>query len=598
MKRMFAAIAMSGLGVALSFAVIPDGYYSELDGKQGVELQSAIKALSDGHNVVTYGDKSWSAFEKTDMRMVDGREAWRDMYSNNLVWLPGHDGMNLEHSVANSWWGGKKGSLAAYSDLFLLNPSDADANNAKNNNPPGEVVDARILDNGLLLVGTPAEGQGGGSTSVFEPADEYKGDFARAYFYVFSAYSDLAWDEKYAYVYGTDGKLQQWVVDLLLEWNRIDPVDSNELNRNDEIYKLQNNRNPFIDYPALAEYVWGEKNAEVFSLAGETSAVAIDRPDAPIFPDAWTVGVNTYLRRWWDGFTQQIEYDGDSLWVSIDGRDYYEPVNGVEFDPALKGESHTIKAYVENEINGVKYRSSVSTLELHARNESEPDYSYARWSRVGADYSFAAAECPYIILSSNVLHAMSSEFGQSSSSMFMREAGFVEFDESGLVVDLQPDAAIVEIEQVGEDGKYRLGIKDINGNFKGYWNTTAKNKMKLDMETYTPGVPSIAEDETFVYTFDSYGTLQYNKTSPRFLNYESKQTSIYLYSLKDYEHPVSGVEELEKAQDWSIGVAPGEIIAPEGASVYDLNGRKINGNELSHGVYIVIGNGRSHKVIL
>ena len=44
------------------------------------------------------------------------------------------------------------------------------------------------------------------------------------------------------------------------------PVSKKEIDRNNAIYAIQHNRNPYIDYPALAEYIWGDKQNETFSL--------------------------------------------------------------------------------------------------------------------------------------------------------------------------------------------------------------------------------------------------------------------------------------------------------------------------------------------
>ncbi len=88
--------------------------------------------------------------------------------------------------------GRERGSEAAYQDLFHLNPSNSDANNAKSNNPIGIVGGNPAFDNGLVLIGAPAAGYGGGASKVFEPADEYKGDFARAYLYIMTAYDAIS----------------------------------------------------------------------------------------------------------------------------------------------------------------------------------------------------------------------------------------------------------------------------------------------------------------------------------------------------------------------------------------------------------------------
>lgn len=111
----------------------PSGYYDTLEGKCGVELMKAVKALGAGHKVISYGDRTWEAFKSTDIRTIDGVDYWWDMYSTNLVEATGHEGLNIEHSVANSWWGKTRND--AFKDIVHLNPADKDANNRKSNYP-------------------------------------------------------------------------------------------------------------------------------------------------------------------------------------------------------------------------------------------------------------------------------------------------------------------------------------------------------------------------------------------------------------------------------------------------------------------------------
>lgn len=599
-NRMLFTAAVSCIGGNL-FAAVPSNYYNSLDGKNGESLETAIRTLAAGHTVVTYNTKTWSAFEKTDVREYNGKQVWWDMYSNNIVYTGEHGALNIEHAVANSWWGGKNGSNAAYSDLFLLNPSDAVANGKKGDYPPGETSDARILDNGLFRVGTPVSGQGGGASSVFEPADEYKGDFARAFFYVFMSYDDLTtWKAETQYVYDADNNLKPWAVELLLKWHREDPVDSKEINRNDEVYKLQTNRNPFIDYPELAEYIWGSRKGETFNLGEVSVAEATERPLAPTFPGGRVVGVNTYTKRWWDGFAQPIDCEDGDLMLSLDGRDYYKSPRGVlEFDPADDGETHVVKAYAVKEVNGLTLKSPVATLTLIARDPNITEYSTARWEKLTADMPVTdLSDNKWIVVSSNSYTPMSST-GGTTATKYLEPAGLVDFADE-YIVELPLETAVVEFEPVG-NGKYRLMINDIRGNFKGNWNATAKNSMKLDASTYTPGTwEGMGDDDTFKFRFDQYGSLLFNKTQVRYVNYEdnANQTPVYLYRYLDMNGGLTGITLPEEDSNWAVGIDGNNIILPEGAAVYDLNGRRVNGNNLGRGVYIVVGNGRSVKIIL
>ncbi|MCM1152244.1 MAG: endonuclease [Muribaculum sp.] len=248
-----------------ALAQAPADYYSSLEGKCGAALMQAAKDRVKNHTVISYGNNTWEAFRTTDVREVDGKEYWWDMYSNNLVLVSsGHDGLNIEHSVANSWWGKTKND--AYKDLFHLNPSNAEANNRKANYPLGEIYGNPTWTNGVTNVGYPVNGQGGGCTYVYEPADDYKGDFARTFMYIFTVYNDISWKDNTAWMYSTSNVtlFKPWAVELLLRWSEEDPVDAKEASRNEAIYKIQKNRNPFIDCPQLAEYIWGSKSTVPF----------------------------------------------------------------------------------------------------------------------------------------------------------------------------------------------------------------------------------------------------------------------------------------------------------------------------------------------
>lgn len=275
----------------------PQGYYDSLNGKKGVELKKAVKAAAaKGFSAISYGDDTWDAFLSTDVRTVNGQRCWWDMYSdNNVTVASGHPGMNIEHSVANSWWGGTKNN--AYKDIVHLNPSDADANNRKSNYPLGE-VGSSTWSNGVTFVGKPGNSTGGGASYVYEPHDMYKGDFARVFMYMFTLYDDIAWrtTSGYGYMYdpSDDYMFKSWAAEMLLRWVKSDPVSDKEIARNEGIYKEQHNRNPFIDLPDLAEYIWGAKKGEAYKIDGAGGGTDPDpEPPGPVDPSGeegtWTL---------------------------------------------------------------------------------------------------------------------------------------------------------------------------------------------------------------------------------------------------------------------------------------------------------------------
>lgn len=251
------------------------GYYDDIDGLNGAKLKTALHDKIRGHLYLDFDEKStarywWdNYFIHTDWHP---QGYYWDMYSNTkLASYSGGNVQNREHCMPRSWWGKRDrySSFDANGDLHNLYPADYAANAAKSNLPLGEVGIAKF-DNGVVKVGqnTYPKGYRG---QVFEPADEYKGDFARIYFYMITCYED------YAYNWRPDATksmlekspypgLQPWALDMLLKWHRDDPVSEKEIKRNDEVYRIQGNRNPFVDDPDLVEYIWGNQKDEKYTL--------------------------------------------------------------------------------------------------------------------------------------------------------------------------------------------------------------------------------------------------------------------------------------------------------------------------------------------
>jgi hypothetical protein len=160
-----------------------------------------------------------------------------------------------------------------YTDLHHIYPTDGFVNGKRSNYPFGETngESYKSADNFSKLGNCTYPGYMG---IVFEPADEYKGDFARTYFYMVTCYEEKLhdWYTNYGSTDVTavlDGKtypgLSEWQLNMLMEWAKNDPVSEKETNRNNAVYSIQNNRNPFIDYPGLEEYIWGSMTETAFS---------------------------------------------------------------------------------------------------------------------------------------------------------------------------------------------------------------------------------------------------------------------------------------------------------------------------------------------
>lgn len=265
--KQYLALLLAGATAVAAWSAVPQGYYDRAAGKSTSQLKTALHEIINPHTEVSSYSALPSYFQKTDLYPESSR--WWDMYSTIPLYAPSFKGLNREHSFPKSWWGGAT-DIPAYVDLNHLYPAESAANMAKSNYPLGVVTGSPKFDNGWSTVGRGVNS--GGAPYVFEPADEYKGDFARTYFYMVTCYQDLNWKYEYMARTGTYPSLQNWAIDLLLEWHRKDGVSQKEIDRNEAVYRIQNNRNPFIDYPELAEYIWGNRKGESFM------------PDSPVEP--------------------------------------------------------------------------------------------------------------------------------------------------------------------------------------------------------------------------------------------------------------------------------------------------------------------------
>ena len=298
MKRFFLLtsiffFALSLFAKSVTPAASLPTYYKDINGKSGKSLFDAVqKVTKEGYTSLGY-DGLWGAFKTTDKK--SNGKVW-DMYSD-CSWTFGSDQCgsyssecdcyNREHSIPRSWFGGSTSGPGC--DIFHLVPTDGKVNGVRSNYAFGEVSSASYTYDGAkkgsaksitIIGGNTIAGNTGASVScsgtVFEPRDEYKGDFARGYFGTMIKWANGDYS---AFTTGDGGKifstnystgafgLTKYGVALLMKWHRQDPVSQKEIDRNNGIQQTQGNRNPFIDYPYLAEYIWGEKAGQTLNLA-------------------------------------------------------------------------------------------------------------------------------------------------------------------------------------------------------------------------------------------------------------------------------------------------------------------------------------------
>jgi len=288
-NRFVLTLAVLAAAVQVALAAAPASYYNAALGKSDEALMTALRNIIHDHREVSYSSGLLNAFAIAD---VDDNGYIIDIYSN-CRYRPSDNGSsashvgqgyNREHSFPRSWFGGEVAPMNT--DVFHIYPTDIYVNSQRGSDPYGVCADGTRLTYGSYV----AKGKSGKCTypgysgDVFEPDDEYKGDLARTYFYMVTCYkSEIpSWPTgKTAQLDYKNNKYKAfstWTINMLMEWTRMDPVSDKEIKRNDAVYGIQGNRNPFIDHPELAEYIWGDKQGKAWNGPGDEVSATITAP--------------------------------------------------------------------------------------------------------------------------------------------------------------------------------------------------------------------------------------------------------------------------------------------------------------------------------
>jgi hypothetical protein len=257
----------------LCTSTVPIGYYSALEGKSGLALRQAIQDIIANPLVVrgqNYGDV-YDILKVADQNPENSNQVWLmyvEQSRSKLDYQTGISGSigfwNREHIYCQSrggfsdatsstadgidvWWSSDANDISAgHGDAHHIRAEDGPENSSRNNKNYG------------LDYNGPTGNLG-----------SWHGDVARAIFYMCIRYNGLN------VVNGnpSDNPIGQ-IGDLstLLTWNATDASDDFEMNRNNVIYTWQMNRNPFIDYPMLADYIWGIRSGQTWSFALATES--------------------------------------------------------------------------------------------------------------------------------------------------------------------------------------------------------------------------------------------------------------------------------------------------------------------------------------
>ena len=232
----------------------PD-YYQTTQQLAGSNLEDALHDIIKNHNEFSYGSAKQILKDSDEdpnntnniMLVYKGISIPKSEFaSNNQT-----DYWNREHVWAKSHGSFTNyGDLGPYSDAHNLKPCDASVNSSRG---------YKDFDNGGAQHEEATDCNY--TNSTWEPRDGSKGDVARIIFYMHCRYSGDTGEPNLNVVdfINTFPNAQMGKLSTLLAWNEQDPVDAFERRRNDVIYGWQNNRNPFVDYPDLANRIWGDE---------------------------------------------------------------------------------------------------------------------------------------------------------------------------------------------------------------------------------------------------------------------------------------------------------------------------------------------------
>lgn len=302
-----ACLAIYGLGTAQA----PATYYNGTSNLTGYALKNKLsQIISAGHQDKGY-DGLYDIYRTSDTDNYYEKDGTvLDMYSENPTGKDPYnynhgqkqcgnykyegDCYNREHTIPQSIFNKARPMV---SDAHHVLPTDGTVNGMRSNYPHGEVktVGSTSL-NGSKLGSSNVAGFSG---TVFEPIDEFKGDFARIYFYFVARYADKIPSYNYAmFSKNKDQGLANGFLEMLTKWHTQDPVSQKELDRNDAIYAIQKNRNPFIDHPEWVTEIWGKnlateelsfsKNYKIYPNPAKSGGeITVQGDDLKKFEKAW-----------------------------------------------------------------------------------------------------------------------------------------------------------------------------------------------------------------------------------------------------------------------------------------------------------------------
>jgi endonuclease I len=251
----------------------------------GATLKTALHDKIEAHTAGSYAGL-WNIYKTSD---IDSNGKIWDIYSNYRFtvstaqcgnYSKEGDCYNREHLIPQSIFSEASPMVC---DAHHIYPTDGKVNGARSDYPHGNVKDYSVYKSTNNTQVGNGDSSSGYSGICCEPADDYKGDVARAYFYFVTAYQEKISGYSYAsFAQNTYPSLSSWAITTYLKWAYDDPVSQKEIDRNNAIYAIQGNRNPFVDHPEAAARVWDPSGTLGYLSSYGTATSTSARPRAQL----------------------------------------------------------------------------------------------------------------------------------------------------------------------------------------------------------------------------------------------------------------------------------------------------------------------------
>ncbi len=304
MRRMKKLFYFIYLMPALLSAQAPAGYYAGTENLTGYALKTKVQEIISRNYNWHYGDLQ-NYYQQTDLdvyydhtpatnpffnpntnnteyilldmysEIPGGPDAY-EYHSGQMIGSGSSEGLgyNREHMIPQSTFSaGSISNYPMYSDLFFVVPADARINQLRSNYPYGIAGTTTYWSfTNTSRIGNSAIPNYAYTGRVYEPIDEFKGDVARALLYFAVRYEGKLSSFNHMLGSGTitpandqsplDGTDERAFdpayLEMLKQWHILDPVSQREIDRNNTVFSIQKNRNPFIDHPNWVDLMWSE----------------------------------------------------------------------------------------------------------------------------------------------------------------------------------------------------------------------------------------------------------------------------------------------------------------------------------------------------